>query len=163
MSKRSLLDEVHEFSFVAKCVDVSHATLKNWTFGRPLQVTPSIAGRRGKGSRNLYSTADVYRLAIIKQLVDFGFSVRKLRPVVERLTESQARQFGEHFRFLTLISLGGQLKVDVHRDFPRWAYVDKAPGFDEGGIYILNLPFLISNVRDRLKKQRASLDEGVSN
>ena len=63
----------YTFSEVAELVGLPEATVKNWTFGRPLAITPSVSTGGGQGSRSLYSLYDVWRFAVARELVAAGF------------------------------------------------------------------------------------------
>ena len=77
----------YTFSEVAELVGLPEATVKNWTFGRPLAITPSVSTGGGQGSRSLYSLYDVWRFAVARELVAAGFAPRAIQPVIDQLTD----------------------------------------------------------------------------
>jgi hypothetical protein len=83
-----------ELPDVAKIVGIPEWKAKNWTVGRPLQITPSLRGGKGRGSLNLYSTADIYLMALAKELYDGGFSSGAINSLIQKL-EGKSLQDGE--------------------------------------------------------------------
>ena len=94
---------VYGLSELAELVALPESTVKNWTFGRPLAIAPSVSTGGGKGSRSLYSLNDVYRFAVARELVKAGFTPRKIQPVIDQLTDAQVSHFGYEYRALSII------------------------------------------------------------
>ncbi len=155
--------DLYSFSDVAELVDLPESTVKNWTFGRPLSIVPSIFSGGGKGSRSLYSLYDVWRFAIAKQLVEDGFAPAKLQEVVDQLTDDHMRR---------CVALEGTYRAMVvlrHMDTPDLLSVEYLPGLPDRsyfgrlykrgvtGVYILDLELVVAgvDVRDaELQKRR---------
>ena len=74
-----------ELSDVARIVGIPEWKAKNWTVGRPLQITPSLRGGKGRGSLNLYSTADIYLMALAKEMYDGGLSSGAINSLIKKL------------------------------------------------------------------------------
>jgi len=103
---------IAEFADVVRVLGISSTRLKNWSVGRPLKITPSVRASRGKGSRNWYGEADLYKLYLAMWLTDNGgFSpavIQQLLPQVEAelhaslaypwLVVGDAGQWVEHFK-----------------------------------------------------------------
>ncbi len=94
---------VYGLSALAELVGLSESTVKNWTFGRPLAIAPSVSTGGGKGSRSLYSLNDVYRFAVARELVKAGFTPRKIQPVIDQLTDAHVSHFDSDYRALSII------------------------------------------------------------
>jgi DNA-binding transcriptional MerR regulator len=62
-------------------IDLERA--KNWTSDRPFTIEPSIQKASGKGSRNLYSREDLYRMALAYSLSTAGMSGAAIGKVLE--------------------------------------------------------------------------------
>ncbi len=82
----SIAFQVFELSEVADAVGMDTEKAKNWTVGRPLRIEPSIRAGRGKGSRNLYSIEDVYRMGLAYELSRAGVSPGTIRQVLQKLS-----------------------------------------------------------------------------
>jgi hypothetical protein len=74
-----------ELADVAKLVGVPQWRAKNWTVGRPLQIRPSLRGGKGRGYLNLYAAADVYLMALAKDLYEAGFGTEAINALIEEL------------------------------------------------------------------------------
>lgn len=69
----------------ADIVGITYRQLDYWA--RTELVRPSLADAQGSGSRRLYSFRDLLELKVIKNLLDNGFDLKKVRSVFEYLRE----------------------------------------------------------------------------
>lgn len=70
---------------------ISYRQLDYWA--RTGLVVPSVRGARGSGSQRLYSRVDVIDLALVKTLLDAGFSLQLVRAI---LPQVRADRGGPH-------------------------------------------------------------------
>src|SRR5437660_1895967 len=75
---------------VCKVVGISYRQLDYWA--RTELLTPSVKEAGGSGTQRLYSFQDLVQLRVIKQLLDTGVSLQKIRQAVEFLKERLHRQ-----------------------------------------------------------------------
>lgn len=69
----------------ADIVGITYRQLDYWA--RTELVRPSLADAQGSGSRRLYSFRDLLELKVIKNLLDNGFDLKKVRSVFEYLRQ----------------------------------------------------------------------------
>ena len=84
---------------VCKIVGISYRQLDYWTTTG--LVTPSVRDADGSGSQRLYSFDDIVQLRIIKNLLDTGVSLQRIRAAIEFV-----RERGLDLRHITLLSDG---------------------------------------------------------
>lgn len=95
---------------VCKVTGVSYRQLDYWTTTG--LVTPSVRSAEGSGSQRLYSFEDVLQLKVIKQLLDTGVSLQRIRQAIEFV-----RERGLSLKNLTLLSDGTSVyAVDDQRE-----------------------------------------------
>ncbi|MFQ5968571.1 MAG: MerR family transcriptional regulator [Acidimicrobiia bacterium] len=87
---------------VCKLVGITYRQLDYWA--RTDLLRPSIQTARGSGSQRLYSFQDVVQLKVIKNLLDAGMSLNKIRHAMEilRVELQSARPLAD----VTLLSDG---------------------------------------------------------
>jgi DNA-binding transcriptional MerR regulator len=68
---------------VCKIVGITYRQLDYWA--RTDLVTPSIRDASGSGTQRLYSFQDLVTLRVIKNLLDTGVSLQRVRKAVEHL------------------------------------------------------------------------------
>ena len=85
---------------VGEIIGISYRQLDYWD--RTGLVKPSIKGAEGSGTQRLYSFQDLLQLKVIKQLLDAGVSLQKVRTAVEYLQGN----LGEAPHGLNLLSDG---------------------------------------------------------
>ena len=68
---------------VCKIVGITYRQLDYWA--RTDLMTPSIRDARGSGTQRLYSFQDLVTLRVIKNLLDTGVSLQRVRKAVEHL------------------------------------------------------------------------------
>ena len=68
---------------VCKLVGITYRQLDYWA--RTKLIVPSLQKAHGSGSQRLYSFTDVVQLKVIKNLLDAGMSLKKIRSAVEIL------------------------------------------------------------------------------
>ncbi|HET9258962.1 MAG TPA: MerR family transcriptional regulator [Acidimicrobiia bacterium] len=68
---------------VCKLVGITYRQLDYWA--RTGLIVPSLAQAQGSGSQRMYSFSDVVQLKVIKNLLDAGMSLKKIRSAVEIL------------------------------------------------------------------------------
>lgn len=80
-------DEMSEQGYrvpeVTKIVGITYRQLDYWA--RTDLVTPSVRDASGSGSQRLYSFQDLVALRVIKNLLDTGVSLQRVRRAVEHL------------------------------------------------------------------------------
>jgi len=84
---------------VCRVVGISYRQLDYWA--RTGLVTPSVRDAHGSGSQRLYSFRDLVSLRVIKNLLDTGISLQRVRKAVEYLREMDRPPHG-----VTLMSDG---------------------------------------------------------
>lgn len=95
---------------VCKIVGISYRQLDYWTTTG--LVTPSVRGAEGSGSQRLYSFDDIVQLKVIKNLLDTGVSLQRIRTAIEHV-----RERGLSLRNITLMSDGTTVyALDDQRD-----------------------------------------------
>src|SRR6266487_3479616 len=75
---------------VCKLVGISYRQLDYWA--RTGLLTPSVREAGGSGTQRLYSFQDLVKLRVVKQLLDTGVSLQKIRQAVEFLQQTMNRQ-----------------------------------------------------------------------
>lgn len=68
---------------VCKLVGITYRQLDYWA--RTGLIVPSMQQAHGSGSQRIYSFTDVVQLKVIKNLLDAGMSLKKIRSAVEIL------------------------------------------------------------------------------
>jgi DNA-binding transcriptional MerR regulator len=68
---------------VCKIVGITYRQLDYWA--RTDLVTPSVRDAKGSGSQRLYSFQDLVTLRVIRNLLDTGVSLQRVRKAVEHL------------------------------------------------------------------------------
>jgi DNA-binding transcriptional MerR regulator len=68
-----------------KIVDITYRQLDYWT--RTGLVSPSIRSAEGSGTQRIYSFNDLLQLKVIKELIDAGASLQKVRQSIEYVRE----------------------------------------------------------------------------
>jgi DNA-binding transcriptional MerR regulator len=68
---------------VCKLVGITYRQLDYWA--RTHLIVPTLQQAHGSGSQRLYSFTDVVQLKVIKNLLDAGMSLKKIRSAVEIL------------------------------------------------------------------------------
>ena len=91
---------------VCKIVQITYRQLDYWA--RTELVTPSIRDASGSGTQRLYSFQDLVTLRVIKNLLDTGVSLQRVRVAVEHL-----RDMEEPLTGVTLMS-DGQGVYEAH-------------------------------------------------
>ena len=71
---------------VTEIVGISYRQLDYWT--RTELISPSIEKGEGSGSRRRYSYKDLLELRVIKNLIDGGIKVEKIREIFEYIKEN---------------------------------------------------------------------------
>ncbi|CAN5126203.1 MerR family transcriptional regulator [soil metagenome] len=84
---------------VCKIVGISYRQLDYWTTTGLVQ--PSVRSAEGSGSQRLYAFDDVLQLKIVKNLLDTGVSLQRIRAAIEYV-----RERGLSLRSVTLMSDG---------------------------------------------------------
>ncbi len=70
---------------VCKIVGITYRQLDYWA--RTGLATPSVQAAQGSGSQRLYSFEDLVELKLIKNLLDTGVSLQKVRQAIDNLRE----------------------------------------------------------------------------
>ena len=87
---------------VCKIVGITYRQLDYWTTTG--LVTPSVRNAEGSGSQRLYGFPDIVQLKVIKQLLDTGITLQRIRAALEFV-----RDRGLDLRNITLLSDGRQV------------------------------------------------------
>ncbi len=87
---------------VLRLARITYRQLDYWA--RTSLVRPSVRDAEGSGTQRLYSFEDVLQLKLIKQLLDTGVSLQKVRPAIEYL-----RANGRAPQSATLLSDGRRI------------------------------------------------------
>jgi len=142
--------EVFEIADVAKIVGVPISRIKNWTIGRPFRVRPTVRAARGKGTRNLYSTQDVYILGLINQMTVDGIAPSTIQQFLWTLQRSlELKQALLLKPWLVLRVYGSRVQIDLVND--EIASQTFSTRTDESfGRYILDLGRLLDQIRLRI-------------
>lgn len=113
-------EPIFMLSEVAQILKMPESRIKNWTIGRPLRIEPWIVAH-GKGSRNLHSAYDMYRLAIANQMSVGGATPR----AIEALLAGVGGTFGYNvFAVLKGPTLGQETGLTIR-------VINRAGGADE--------------------------------
>jgi MerR HTH family regulatory protein len=143
-------------SETARILDLSPAQVRNFTSGRNLKIKPSVAAH-GAGSRNVYRSADLYRLAVAAQLNHDGFTAKWIQDVLNQLDLAS-----ESVEIVTVtvggdreVSWAGRTELVVqtvskdHFDRKPWGVVDQAVR-KAVGCYVLAIAGIIEQVDHRI-------------
>lgn len=98
----SELDQGFRGPQVCKIVGITYRQLDYWA--RTGLATPSIQPAHGSGSQRLYSFEDLVELKVIKNLLDAGVSLQRVREAIEYL-----RELGHDLSGITLVSDGNSI------------------------------------------------------
>ena len=69
-----------------KIVDITYRQLDYWT--RTGLVSPSIKSAEGSGTQRIYSFNDLLQLKVIKELIDAGASLQKVRQSIDYVRDN---------------------------------------------------------------------------
>lgn len=146
---------------VAEFLGIPEWRVKNFSEGKTYGLPPTQTLGKGHGSRRLYGEADILRLAIAAELVDFGFGPEVVKNALSKIPDSK------------LLDVEGELPGELPEDMPilvcesgLWRLrrvedvhdlVEKALAFpgEEFGVFILNFPNLIEPVYQRMQLHKA--------
>jgi DNA-binding transcriptional MerR regulator len=127
---------------VCKIVQITYRQLDYWA--RTELVTPSIRDASGSGTQRLYSFQDLVTLRVIKNLLDTGVSLQRVRVAVEHL-----RDMEEPLTGVTLMSDGD----GVYEAHSPEAVVDLLRSGQ--GVFAIALDRVWSDVEKAVPKQKA--------
>ncbi|HJS71348.1 MAG TPA: MerR family transcriptional regulator [Acidimicrobiia bacterium] len=96
---------------VCKLVGITYRQLDYWA--RTNLIVPSMQQAHGSGSQRVYSFTDVVQLKVIKNLLDAGMSLKKIRSAVEILRNEMDSE--QPLADVTLLS-DGQTIYAAHSD-----------------------------------------------
>lgn len=96
---------------VCKLVGITYRQLDYWA--RTGLITPSMQKAHGSGSQRVYSFTDVVQLKVIKNLLDAGMSLKKIRSAVDILRDEM--DSAQPLADVTLLS-DGQTIYAAHSD-----------------------------------------------
>ena len=96
---------------VCNLVGITYRQLDYWA--RTGLITPSMQQAQGSGSQRIYSFTDVVQLKVIKNLLDAGMSLKKIRSAVEILRSEMDSD--QPLADVTLLS-DGQTIYAAHSD-----------------------------------------------
>jgi DNA-binding transcriptional MerR regulator len=95
-------DEGYRVPEVCRIVGISYRQLDYWA--RTGLIRPSVQDAKGSGTQRLYSFQDLVTLKVIKNLLDTGVSLQKVRKAVESLQAMKRPAHG-----VTLMSDGRRI------------------------------------------------------
>lgn len=75
-------------------------------------VTPSVQAAQGSGSQRLYSPSDLWRAAVVTQLLDAGLSLSQVRESLDRIAEDGEVRLGVVRILVDLDALAARLRMD---------------------------------------------------
>ena len=127
---------------VCKIVQITYRQLDYWA--RTELVTPSIRDASGSGTQRLYSFQDLVTLRVIKNLLDTGVSLQRVRVAVEHL-----RDMEEPLTGVTLMSDGD----GVYEAHSPEAVVDLLRSGQ--GVFAIALDRVLSDVEKAVPKSKA--------
>ena len=90
---------------VCSIVGITYRQLDYWT--RTKLIKASVADAAGSGTQRLYSYADLLQIKVIKSLLDSGFDLKKVRKVIETLSD----RLGEDVASANLVISDGQIML----------------------------------------------------
>ena len=150
------MQEIFGLADVLRITGLPRETLRNWSVGRGVGLRPSLSPARGTGSRNLYSTTDLYALAVAKQMADDGLRAEVIRKVVasrpdflEKLTTRSALLIANR----AAPGRKPQICVEFYGPFPAETVTGIAQDEGLAGYYVLD----IERLRQRVDAQVAQL------
>ena len=90
---------------VCSIVGITYRQLDYWT--RTKLIKASVADAAGSGTQRLYSYGDLLQIKVIKSLLDSGFDLKKVRKVIETLSD----RLGEDVASANLVISDGQIML----------------------------------------------------
>lgn len=117
MKKSSQDLDIFDLRDVALIIGVEDYTVKNWTFGKPFSIEPSIR----IGSRTFYDIYDVLTLAIANEMKELNLGFDLLKKVVPLFRDkiekesSKPRQNYESFDWLIVTLNKGTPGIELNR------------------------------------------------
>jgi DNA-binding transcriptional MerR regulator len=90
---------------VCSIVGITYRQLDYWT--RTKLIKASVADAAGSGTQRLYSYSDLLQIKVIKSLLDSGFDLKKVRKVIETLSD----RLGEDVASANLVISDGQIML----------------------------------------------------
>ena len=90
---------------VCSIVGITYRQLDYWT--RTNLIKASVADAAGSGTQRLYSYSDLLQIKVIKSLLDSGFDLKKVRKVIETLSD----RLGEDVASANLVISDGQIML----------------------------------------------------
>lgn len=134
----------------ARLAGVAYRTLDYWSRSGFLEA--AIAEADGKGTRRVYSFADVVALRVTHELRRFGASLQALRKVQARLRTY--RQLENPLATARLVVIPGTrvdvARVEIANDQAQLESLLRAPGQQIAAAVVLNLADAVGNVRERI-------------
>lgn len=140
-----------EASDIEKITGINRPRLQQWL--EKGFIAPSIQIASGPGTRNVYSIDNVYQIAAIKKMIEFGFSREKAAQIVNGRVVNMD---GPHIIFMvhnfegagTIISKSAKDDNDLQGFFN----AIKEMVMSKGGAYILNYTKLMEEIDQTIKK-----------
>jgi hypothetical protein len=150
---------------VAKLVGgaVDENVVKQWTFGRPYTITPSVRSGKGAGQANLYSLDDVFLFAVAAEMHTSGIAPEKVRLALSQLHNDRGVKGRRSTKPSLLFLHGGQVEFEyadtqTAQTRKNWTsyYVlnlDRLRGEVEQAVKVLSMPFKSLLQADRENKK----------
>lgn len=136
---------VFEAADIEKITGINRPRLQQWL--EKGFIAPSLQAASGPGTRNIYSIQDVYKIAGIKKIIEFGLTREKAAHLVSAINTDQE---GVHVLFLVhdfgrcfSQTFGLHVKEDdIQKAFD--AFKDMV--LSKGGAYIFNYTKLMEEI-----------------
>jgi hypothetical protein len=164
MKKSSTESEIFDLHEVAVIIGVEDYTVKNWTFGKPFSVEPSVR----IGSRTFYDIYDVLTLAVANEMRELkvGFDLLKIviplfRDKLEKESRKPKQNYGS-FDWI-IIKLGkGNPNIELHqtvigRNVEFYSYRD------DKAVLLINFAKVVAFVKNSIRNLEALREEKQRN
>ena len=139
-----------------KVIGVTRARLQQWV--ERGYVGPSIQKASGQGVKNLYSVGDLYKIAIFKHLIEFGFSRDRAESILGKYFFSYSDEERKKYNILVYIDLKATKDRTFFCSFDNEDEVEdffqtiKEGVMFQNSVFLLNISALIANVDLKIKR-----------
>ena len=134
---------------VCSIVGITYRQLDYWT--RTNLIKASVADAQGSGTQRLYSYSDLLQVKVIKSLLDSGFDLKKVRKVIEVLSD----KLGEDVASANLVISDGRVMLAQSGD----ELVDLLKQ-GQGVLNILPIAGLQTELAAQITELRPAADDG---
>ena len=138
---------------LANILDVEEWRVKNFAMGRAYGLAASSTVGTAKRRIRVFSTCDALKIAVARDLIQFGFSPEAIGEGVKVLDEALLREWAEAAEIESEFSAKSLRYLVRNRE--RWSLVPTSEPLkfltDDGG-FVFNLPDLVARVVARIKR-----------